>query len=45
MQTEHTSLGQVYDGRTHHGAEDSTVADGEGAASHVFDRELVISRL
>ena len=45
MQPEHSSLGQVDDWRAHHRSKDAAVADGEGATSHVFERELVVACL
>lgn len=45
VQAENGGLGQVDDGGAHEGAEDATVGDGEGAASHVFDGELVVTGL
>ena len=45
MQTEHSCLRQVDDWSTHHGAENATIADGEGASSHIFNREFPITGL
>jgi hypothetical protein len=38
-------LWQVDDGGAHERAEDTAVADGEGAAGHVLDGELVVTSL
>lgn len=45
VQAEDSGLGQVDDGRAHEGAEDAAVRDGEGAAGHVLDGELVVAGL
>ena len=45
VQAEDGGLGQVDDGGAHEGAEDAAVGDGEGAAGHVFDGELVVAGL
>lgn len=45
VQTEHGSLGQVDDRGAHEGAENAAVGDGEGAAGHVLDGELVVASL
>lgn len=45
VETEDGGLGQVDDGSAHEGAKDAAVADGEGAAGHVFDGELVVAGL
>jgi hypothetical protein len=45
VQAEDGGLGQVDDGSAHEGAEDAAVGDGEGAAGHVFDGELVVTGL
>lgn len=45
VQAEHGGLREVDDGRAHERAEDAAVADGEGAAGHVLDGELVVARL
>lgn len=42
VETEDSSLGQVDDRGSHQATEDTTVADGEGTSSHVFDGELVV---
>lgn len=45
VQAEDGGLGQVDDRGAHEGAEDAAVGDGEGAAGHVFDGELVVAGL
>jgi hypothetical protein len=45
VQTQDGGLGQVDDRGAHEGAEDAAVGDGEGAAGHVFDGELVVAGL
>jgi hypothetical protein len=45
MHAEHGSLWQVDDRSAHHGAKDTTVANGEGTTSHVFNGKLSISGL
>lgn len=45
VQAEDGGLGQVDDRGAHEGAEDAAVGDGEGAAGHVFDGELVVTGL
>lgn len=45
MKTKHGALGKVDDGGAHEGTEDTTVADGEGAASHVLNSELAVASL
>lgn len=45
VETEDSSLWEVDDGSSEHGAEDTTVGDGESAASHVFDGKLVVASL
>ncbi len=37
------ALRRVDDGGAHHGAEDSAICDGEGAACHVFELNLAVS--
>ena len=45
VQAEDRGLRKVDDGCAHEGAEDAAVADGEGAAGHVFDGEFVVAGL
>ena len=45
MQAKHSSLRQVDDGSAKHRAKDTTITDGEGAAGHVFDGELIVACL
>ncbi len=45
VEAEDGRLGKVDDGGTHQGAKDAAVADGESAASHIFDRELAVASL
>lgn len=45
VESEYRSLREVDDRGSKHGAEDTAVGDGEGAASHVFDRQLVVACL
>ena len=43
MHAKNSTLGHVDDWSTHHAAEDTTVCDGESAASHIFKGYLAIS--
>jgi hypothetical protein len=45
VQAEDGGLGQVDDGSAHEGTKDAAVGDGEGAAGHVFNGELVVTGL
>ena len=45
VETEDGGLGEVDDGSAHERAKDAAVADGEGAAGHVFDGEFVVTCL
>lgn len=45
METKNGTLGEVDDGSTHERAENTTVADCEGTASHVLDGQFVITSL
>lgn len=45
VQAEDSGLREIDDGGAHEGAEDAAVADGEGAAGHVFDCEFVVAGL
>lgn len=45
MHAQNGRLRRVDDGRPKHGAEHSSVADGEGAAVHVLHSQLVLTSL
>lgn len=45
VQSENSSLRKIDDRGAHQRAKNTTVADGEGTASHVFDGEFVVTGL
>ena len=45
VEAEHGGLREIDDRGAHQRAEDAAVADGEGAAGHVLDRELAVAGL
>lgn len=45
VKAENSSLRKIDDGSAHQGSENTPVADGEGATSHVFNSKLVVASL
>lgn len=45
VKSKHCALWQIDDRCAHQGSKDASIADGEGTASHVLDRELPVPGL